>query len=113
MCSDLACRAEKLVDVALAITDMDASSWITQKFRGLLQIFQPSDAFLFLVSSLVPPASKPSEGAEKSSHGTAASSAANADRFRFSTSTETDCVAGVGAATLFEIHVKIQIFTSI
>src|SRR5271157_2017141 len=48
MRSDLACRAEKLVDVALAITDMDASSWITQKFRGLLQIFQPSDAFLFL-----------------------------------------------------------------
>src|SRR6266567_1110474 len=48
MRSDLLCRAEKLVDVALAITDMNASSWIIQKRRGLLQIVQPSDAFLLL-----------------------------------------------------------------
>src|SRR6266566_4877662 len=48
MRSDLLCRAEKLVDIALAITDMDASSWIIQKFRRLLQIVQPSDAFLLL-----------------------------------------------------------------
>src|SRR5258708_4840592 len=39
-------RAEKLVDVALAITDVDASSLITEKLRGLLDIFQPPDAFL-------------------------------------------------------------------
>src|SRR5712691_7538032 len=48
MRSDLLCGAEKLVDVALAITNMDASSRITQKLSGLLQIFQPADAFLFL-----------------------------------------------------------------
>jgi hypothetical protein len=41
-------RAEKLVNVALAITDMDASSRITEKLRGLLDIFQPPDAFLLL-----------------------------------------------------------------
>jgi hypothetical protein len=46
--SDLLCRAEELIDVALAIPDMHASSWIIQKFRGLLQIVQPSDAFLLL-----------------------------------------------------------------
>src|SRR5256885_1174110 len=45
---DLLCCAEELVDVALAITDMDTSRWIIQKFRGLLQIFQPSDALLLL-----------------------------------------------------------------
>src|SRR5258708_18635880 len=48
MRSDLLCRAEQLVDVALAITDMEASSRIAQQFRGLLQIVQPSDAFLLL-----------------------------------------------------------------
>ena len=48
MRSDLLGRTEKLVDVALAITDMDASSWITEKLRGLLQIFQPPNAFLLL-----------------------------------------------------------------
>src|SRR5882724_5652449 len=40
--------AEKLVDVALAIIDMDASSRVTEKLGGLLDIFQPSDAFLLL-----------------------------------------------------------------
>jgi len=48
MRSDLLCRAEKLIDVALAITDMNASPRIIQKLRGLLQILQPSDALLFL-----------------------------------------------------------------
>ena len=38
-------RAEKLVDVAFAITDVNASRWVTEKLRGLLNIFQPSDAF--------------------------------------------------------------------
>ena len=46
MRSDLLCRAEKFVDVAFAITDMDASSWIVQKLSRLLQIVQPPDAFL-------------------------------------------------------------------
>ena len=46
--SDLLGRAEKFVDVALAITDMDASSRIVQKLRRLLQVLQPPDAFLLL-----------------------------------------------------------------
>ena len=48
MSSDLLCCAEKLVDVTLAITDMDASSRMIQESRRLLEIFQPPDAFLFL-----------------------------------------------------------------
>jgi hypothetical protein len=46
--SHLLCRAENLIDVALANTDMNASPRIIQKLRGLLQILQPSDALLFL-----------------------------------------------------------------
>ena len=41
-------RAEKLVDVALAITDVNASPWVTEKLRGLLDIFQPPDALFLL-----------------------------------------------------------------
>jgi hypothetical protein len=41
-------RAEKLVDIALAIADVDASSRVTEKLRGLLDILQPPDAFLLL-----------------------------------------------------------------
>ena len=41
-------RAEQLVDVALAITDMDASSGMSEKLSGLLDILQPPDAFLLL-----------------------------------------------------------------
>jgi hypothetical protein len=48
MSSDLLCCAEKLVGVALAITDMDASSRMIQELRRLLEILQPSDVFLFL-----------------------------------------------------------------
>src|SRR6266403_1526951 len=48
MRSDLLCRAEEFVDITLAITDMDASTWITQQFHGLLQIVQPPDALLFV-----------------------------------------------------------------
>src|SRR4029077_11964194 len=39
---------EQFVDIALAITDMDASSRITQKRRGVLDVFQPPNAFLLL-----------------------------------------------------------------
>jgi hypothetical protein len=46
MRSNLLCRAEQLVDVTLAITDMDASSRIAQQFRGLLEIeFLPGPEF--------------------------------------------------------------------
>ncbi len=48
MSSDLLCCAEKLVDVTFAITNMDASSRMTQELCRLLEIFQPPDAFLFL-----------------------------------------------------------------
>ena len=48
MGSDLLCCAQELVDVTLAITNMDASSRKIQELRRLLQIFQPPDAFLFL-----------------------------------------------------------------
>src|SRR4029077_19663461 len=48
MSADLLCCAKKLVDVTLAITDMDASSGMIQELRRLLEIFQPPDAFLFL-----------------------------------------------------------------
>jgi hypothetical protein len=44
--SDLLSRAEQLIDVDLAIVDMDASPWIIQQFRGLPEIFQPPNAFL-------------------------------------------------------------------
>jgi hypothetical protein len=48
MSSDVLCCAEKLVDVTLAITDVEASFRMVQELRRLLKIFQPSDAFLFL-----------------------------------------------------------------
>lgn len=48
MSSDLLCCAEELVDVTLAITDMDALSRMIQQLRRLLEIFQPLEAFLFL-----------------------------------------------------------------
>ena len=48
MSPDLACRAEKLVYVTLAITNMDASSRMIRELVRLLEIFQPPDAFLFL-----------------------------------------------------------------
>ncbi|MGY4485179.1 hypothetical protein ACVWWR_004370 [Bradyrhizobium sp. LM3.2] len=41
-------RAEQLIDVALAITDMDASSRIAQQLRGLTDIVQPPNALLLL-----------------------------------------------------------------
>src|SRR5262249_45664889 len=41
-------RAEQLIDVALAIGDMNASSRITQELRRLLDVLQPSNAFLLL-----------------------------------------------------------------
>jgi hypothetical protein len=44
--SDLLRHTEKFVDVAFAITDVDASTWIVQKLSRLLQILQPPDAFL-------------------------------------------------------------------
>jgi hypothetical protein len=47
MSSNLLCCAEKLVDVTLAITNMDASSPMIQELRRLLEIFQPPDAFFF------------------------------------------------------------------
>lgn len=45
--SDLPDRAEKLVDVAFTFADMEASSWFTQKLRGLLDIFQPHQMLSF------------------------------------------------------------------
>ncbi|WP_050631476.1 hypothetical protein [Bradyrhizobium viridifuturi] len=51
MSSDLLCCAEKLVDVTLAITDMDAASGMIQELRRLLESFQPPDAFFFLRES--------------------------------------------------------------
>ena len=41
-------QAEQLVDVALAVTDMDASSWIAEQRRGLPHVVQPPDALLLL-----------------------------------------------------------------
>src|SRR6266702_6400152 len=41
-------RAEQLIDVALAITDMDASSRIAQQLCGLTDIVQPPNALLLL-----------------------------------------------------------------
>jgi hypothetical protein len=46
MSSDLLARAEQLIDIALAIADMDASPWIVQQSRGLPEIFQPPSCFL-------------------------------------------------------------------
>src|SRR5688572_13016112 len=51
MRSDFLGRAEELVDVALAITDVDASSCVTERLRGLRDIFQPTDALLLLYGS--------------------------------------------------------------
>src|SRR5260370_899965 len=48
MCSGFLGCAEKLVNVAFAITDVDASCRVTEKLRGLLDIFEPPDAFLLL-----------------------------------------------------------------
>lgn len=48
MRSSFASRAEQLIDVALAITDMDASFRIAQQLCGLPDIIQPSDALLLL-----------------------------------------------------------------
>ena len=39
-------RAEQLVDVALAIADVDAASRLAEKLRGLLDVLQPADALL-------------------------------------------------------------------
>jgi hypothetical protein len=41
-------RAKEFIDVALAITDMDAPPRILEKVRGLFQIFQPPNAFFLL-----------------------------------------------------------------
>ncbi len=41
-------RTEQLVYVALAVTDVDASPWIGQQRRGLLDVLQPPDALLLL-----------------------------------------------------------------
>jgi hypothetical protein len=46
MGSGLLGRAEQLINIALAITDVDALSWIIQQPCGLPEIFQPPNAFL-------------------------------------------------------------------
>ncbi|MGY3621866.1 hypothetical protein [Bradyrhizobium sp. USDA 10063] len=38
--------AKQFIDVGLAIADMDALRGIVEKLRGLLEVFQPSNAFL-------------------------------------------------------------------
>ena len=48
MRSSFLSRTEELIDVAFAITDMDASPWITQQLRGLPNIVQPPNALLLL-----------------------------------------------------------------
>src|SRR4051794_39689925 len=48
MCSQLLGQAEQLVDIALAITDMDATSRIAEQRRGPAQVLQPADALLLL-----------------------------------------------------------------
>ncbi|MGY3078063.1 hypothetical protein ACVWZZ_004471 [Bradyrhizobium sp. LM6.10] len=44
MRSSFSSRAEQLIDVALAITDMNASSRIAKQLRGLPDIVQPCSA---------------------------------------------------------------------
>jgi hypothetical protein len=48
MCTSVLSRAKEFIDVALAITDMDAPPRIIEKVRGLFQIFQPPNAFFLL-----------------------------------------------------------------
>ncbi|OSI79321.1 hypothetical protein BSZ22_01930 [Bradyrhizobium canariense] len=48
MRSGFSSRAGQLIDFALAITDMDASSRIAQQLRGLTDIVQPPNALLLL-----------------------------------------------------------------
>ena len=48
MRSSFSSRAKQLIDVTLAITDMDASSRIAQQLRGLPDIVQPPNALLLL-----------------------------------------------------------------
>ncbi|MDH2356547.1 hypothetical protein QCM80_38885 [Bradyrhizobium sp. SSUT112] len=48
MRSSFSSRAEQLIDIALAITDVDASSRIAQQLRGLPDIVQPANALLLL-----------------------------------------------------------------
>ena len=48
MRSDLLCRTEQFVYVALSVTDVDASPRIAQCRRGLPDVFQPPDALLLL-----------------------------------------------------------------
>ena len=47
---DLLCCAEKLVNVTLAITNMDASSRMIQQQRRLLEIFQPPERLVRTIS---------------------------------------------------------------
>ena len=48
MRSSLLGRTEQLVYVALAVTDVDASPWIGQERRGLLDVLQPPNALFLL-----------------------------------------------------------------
>src|SRR3984893_10824728 len=48
MCTSVLSRAKEFIDVALAITDMDAPPRIIEKVGGLFQIFQPPNAFFLL-----------------------------------------------------------------
>jgi len=48
MCVGVVRRAKQLEDVAFSVTNMDASCGVVQQRRGLSDIVEPADAFLFL-----------------------------------------------------------------
>lgn len=48
MRAEIVSRAERLVDIALAIADMHKSPWIAEQRLRLAHIFQPADALLLL-----------------------------------------------------------------
>ena len=48
MGADLKSRAKQFVDVALPIADVDTALRLAEKHCGLLEVFQPADAFLLL-----------------------------------------------------------------
>src|SRR6516225_2970104 len=48
MCSKRFCGAEKLVNIALPVADVDTAFWVIQKNGGWGQVFEPADTLLLL-----------------------------------------------------------------
>src|SRR5215469_6073973 len=48
MCSKRFCSAEKLINIALPVADVDTAFRVIQKSGGLGQVFEPADTLLLL-----------------------------------------------------------------